>query len=244
MDQNQQNQQNEPEAATQPIEPPREEQSSQPAEATDQPPAVAGNQAPSGSETAVIKTPQKKNIVLGLVAALLVITVAGVFLAIKVFGNNPDLSAYKSEQFSISYPENFEQRTEDGAVAFTEPGEEADVTRSGVIVSTEDISGLTDEQRKLLENNLIEQIDAFAKIAASGNNREIKSRTTKEVTLSGHPAQRVDAELFAEGQKVADFYIAAGLTGSKLSLVAVLVHTSDPVLNENAQAIIDSFSAN
>lgn len=186
---------------------------------------------------------KKGKLILLLIAipALIVVTLVGVFLALSVFGGSIKLTSYDGDEFSVNYPEGYEQKDKLGLTYFEEVGDEDEETHSGVIVALEKIpQSISDEQKDILAEQFKNLGDEFVdSIPKEG--QEIKNKQTEEASLDGLDGSRVSAELYEGDKKVGDLYITIGSDDDKFALVAVLAHVSDPGVAKEATAIMNSF---
>lgn len=200
------------------------------------------------------KSPKSKKKLLLLIAVpiLVVLTAVGIFLGLKVFNSGIALVEYSGDDFSISYPEGYEEKTQSGLVYFEEPLENPDATgteleelektQSGIIVGIQEIpASLSDEQKGLVRDQYEKAGDEFAE-GIAGDGQEVKNQeTTTDIDLAGMPAKRITAELYEGDEKVADISVVFALNDERLVVVAVLAHVSDSSVAEKSQKIIDSF---
>ncbi len=187
------------------------------------------------------KMKSKKKLLLLALPILLLVTLIGVFLALKVMGSTIKLTSYDGDVFSVSFPEGYEQKERLGLTYFEETSDANEDTRSGVIVASETIpASLSAEQKQALKQQFEGLGDKF--IAEIPNDKqEVKNKETSDTELDGLPAKRVSAELYEGSKKVGDLYITIGSNDDKFALVAVLAHSSDPGVTKEAQKIMDSF---
>ena len=208
----------------------------------------------SGIPTMQPKSAKKshKKLLFMALPILVLVTVVGVFLGMQVFGNSVTLVKYSNDDFSIQYPEGYEQKEEQGLIYFQEQLGETDATgeeleklektRSGVIVGTATIpTNLSAEQKGLLQEQFRKVGDNFADVITS-DNQEVKNKNTdNNYKIVGIDGSYTSAEIYENNSKVADVAIAVAINDDRMIVIAVLSHVDDSGVADNAKKIVESF---
>jgi len=193
---------------------------------------------PRPATTPAKKAPSKA--LIGGILGAIVLVAVGVSAYFLLF-SGIKLTTYTGQNFSIQYPDGYEQKDAgEGSVTFIEKGT-ADTASEIGVVYTAFPEALDQEQADLYKNAIKEQLQTDAS-KITGTEIQLKDSKVEDVKYKGQSAIQMTAKIAKDGTDVGSAKFIAVFDTEKFFMVVVKAHTSDPSVAAATDKIINSFT--
>jgi hypothetical protein len=201
-------------------------------------PKLEETSGPAPTAPLVKKIPSKA-LIAGILGAIILVA-AGVSVYFLYF-SGIKLATYTGQNFSIQYPDGYEQKVADeGSVTFVEKGS-ADTASEVAVVYTAFPETLDQEQVDVYRKAIKEQLQTDAG-EITGEEVQLKDPKVEDVKYKGQDAIQMTAKIAKDGADVGNAKFIAVFDTEKFFMVVVRTHISDPGVTAATDKIINSFT--
>ena len=180
-----------------------------------------------------------KALIGGILGAIVLVAVAvSVYF---LFFSGIKLATYNGQNFSIQYPDGYEQKdVDEGSATFIEKGDAVTASEVGVYYSAFP-EALSQEQVDLYRSTIKEQLQTNAG-EITGSELQLKDPKVEDVKFKGQDAIQMTAKVTKDGADNGSAKFIAVFDTQKFYMVVVKAHNSDPGVAQATDRIINSFA--